>query len=202
MAAIAQRASTSQSQLLKHFTDKDGLLHEILSEGWQELNSAIRLATTRIPVPAEQLKLIVDMLLAYVRSNAAFGRLFLFESDRVSRTDPVTREFAQTLESVFEWMMGLRELKPGISPRALRVGLMGALKAMLVELMVNPHDAQQFSETEVRILISNFLSSCTRPRYEEGSVAMTLDQTDEQPWVNHYLELAEMVLRSSKPGRA
>ena len=78
---------------------------------------------------------------------------------------------------------------------------MEALKAMSAELMANPHDTEVFSEAEIRIVVSNFLASCARSQYQ-ASTAVTVEPIDEKPWVNHYLELAGMVLRSSKPGRA
>jgi AcrR family transcriptional regulator len=202
IAAVAQYAHTSQSQILKHFKDKNGLLQAILSEGWQPLNSAIRLATARIPVPADQLKLILDMLLSYLAQNGGFARVFLRLGDRLQETDPGTREFTEILDGVFEWMMAMGELSPGISPLAMRIGLMGALRAMLAERVLSAHGASFFSESELRTVFSNFLSSCTSASLSQVS-ALIPEQKDEQPWLNHYLELADMALRAStKTGQA
>ena len=123
------------------------------------------------------------------------------ESEHAGACLSLAGEFAQTLEVVFEWMMVLRELEPKIPPRALRVELMEALKALRAGLMANPHDTDVFSEAEIRIVVSNFLASCDRSQYQ-ASTAVTVEPIDEKPWVNDDLELAGMVLRSSKPGRA
>ena len=203
IAAIAQRAHTSQSQILKHFKDKNGLLQAVLSEGWQQLNSAIRLATARIPAPADQLKLIIDMLLSYLAQNKGFARVFLRLGDRLHESDHGTRGFTDILDGVFEWMMAVGELYPGISPLAMRIGLMGALRAMLAQRVLSDHGASLFSESELRTVFSNFLSSCTRPAYQSQASALIPEQKDEQPWLNHYLELADMALRAStKTGQA
>src|SRR5437868_14981433 len=69
VAAVARRAHTSQSQLLKHFGDKNGLFAAVLSGGWQQLNFAIRLAIARIPSAAEQLSLLLDLVLHYLEVN-------------------------------------------------------------------------------------------------------------------------------------
>src|SRR5579884_2742982 len=40
-AAIARNAGTSESQLMKHFGGKAGLLEAIFSEGWERINTRV-----------------------------------------------------------------------------------------------------------------------------------------------------------------
>src|SRR5207248_11128238 len=101
VAAVARRAHTSQSQLLKHFGDKNGLLAAVLSGGWQQLNFAIRLAIARIPSAAEQLSLILDMLLNYLESNKGFSQVLLRDGVRFIKLDDGTREFTELLNVSF-----------------------------------------------------------------------------------------------------
>ena len=96
------------------------------------------------------------------------------ESEHAGACLSLAGEFAQTLEVVFEWMMVLRELEPKIPPRALRVELMEALKAMRAELMANPHDTDVFSEAEIRIVVSNFLASCERSPYPARTAVLAV----------------------------
>ena len=44
-AAIARGAGTSESQLVKHFADKQGVLEAIFEDAWSQINPAVRLAT-------------------------------------------------------------------------------------------------------------------------------------------------------------
>src|SRR5207302_3141592 len=156
VAAVARRAHTSQSQLLKHFGDKNGLLAAVLSGGWQQLNFAIRLAIARIPSAADQLSLILDMLLNYLEANKAFSQVLLRDGDRLIELDGGLREFTEILDGVFEWMLATSE-SPSISPHALRVGLMGALIAMLRERTLVRQGASALSENEIRLVVSNFV---------------------------------------------
>ena len=48
-AAICRLAGTSQSQLIKHFNNKLGLLEAVFEFAWEQINPAIRLAIEKIP---------------------------------------------------------------------------------------------------------------------------------------------------------
>ena len=50
-AAICRLAGTSQSQLIKHFTHKQGLVEAIFEHAWEQINPAVRLATENIASP-------------------------------------------------------------------------------------------------------------------------------------------------------
>jgi AcrR family transcriptional regulator len=204
-AAIARRAHTSQSQLLKHFRDKLGLLQEVLNEGLRPLNSAIHLAIPGIAKPQEQLALIIDMLLSFIESNEVFSRVLLREADRVGETNPAIAEFNTILKQIFEQLLVGAELAPNVSPDALRIGLMGALKDMLRNRAFHQGENKVISHFEIRLTFSKFLSSCLR---SSQPLALALPSTmpsqiDEDPWLNHYLELADLVLQMPpKPGQA
>ena len=199
-AALARRANTSQSQLLKYFKDKNGLLAAVLNAGWKEINSAIRLATARISTPTDQLRLILDMLLNYFEVNREFGRVFLREGERILDAEAGVHEFNKLVDGVFEWMMGIGELPSRVSPYALRVGLMGALKAMLRERALSTQSIAKFSESEMRMVFSNFMSSCMRTPEGIAPPEITVEQKEEEPWLNYYLELADMAFRAPVKG--
>ena len=204
VAAVARRAHTSQSQLLKHFGDKNGLLAAVLRGGWQQLNFAIRLAIARIPSAADQLSLILDMLLSYLEANKAFSQVLLRDGDRLIELDGGLREFTEILDGVFEWMLATSESPSRVSPHALRVGLTGALRAMLRERALLRQGASAFSENEIRLVFSNFVSSCVRILQQPLTrVPEALVEQKDQAWVNHYLELADVAFpRHMKRGLA
>src|SRR5437660_12765669 len=61
-AAICRLAGTSQSQLIKHFTNKQGLLDAIFGYAFEHLNPAIRLAREKIPSSREKLSIMSNMV--------------------------------------------------------------------------------------------------------------------------------------------
>src|SRR4030088_2344221 len=81
-AEICRHAGTSESQLVKHFTSKQGILEAIFQDGWEQLNGAIRLAIERIPSPADKLKIIVDMVITFLQKDHDQRTVFLLEGRR------------------------------------------------------------------------------------------------------------------------
>ena len=194
IAEIAKHAKTSQSQLLKYFKDKPGLLAAALEQGWRELNGAIRLAIARMASLSDQAKLIIDMLLSYLEQDRVFRTLFLLESYRRDALDRGAREFTEILEQIFRQMASRGELRSNIVPQALTSGLIGALKNVLREQLLSSGPGAAFAEAQAGLLFSSFLSSCiVRPTVTNITMVEPEAQF-EQPWVDHYLELADQVI--------
>src|SRR5467141_5396938 len=82
-AAICRLAGTSQSQLIKHFTNKQGLLEAIFEYAWEQINPAVRLATENIAATREKLRVLIDMVLGFLEKDRAIRTLFLLEGRRM-----------------------------------------------------------------------------------------------------------------------
>jgi AcrR family transcriptional regulator len=167
-AAICRLAGTSQSQIIKHFTDKQGLLEAILEHAWEQINPAIRLAIEKVPSPREKLKIMVDMVLSFLEKDAELRTLFLLEGRRI-RGDghmvvlvPGFLDFVKMLDSILKEMATRGELLPGIHPQALRSGLMGAFEGLLRDqLLARPSRfPASYTEADARAVFAAFLSSC------------------------------------------
>src|SRR5437868_6726008 len=57
--AIARAAGTSESQVMKHFGSKEGLLEEIFNAGWEEMSYSFR-AIHELRSPTEKLEVILE----------------------------------------------------------------------------------------------------------------------------------------------
>src|SRR5713101_7232188 len=82
-AAICRLAGTSQSQLIKHFTNKQGVLEAIFDYAWEQLNPAVQLAIERDPSPTHKLKTVVDMALSFLQKDRDLRTIFLLEGRRI-----------------------------------------------------------------------------------------------------------------------
>src|SRR5437879_12129220 len=78
-AAICRLAGTSQSQLIKHFTNKQGVLEAIFEYAWEQLNPAVQLAIDRDPSPTHKLTTVVDMALSFLQTDPDRRTIFLLE---------------------------------------------------------------------------------------------------------------------------
>ncbi len=169
-AEICRLAGTSQSQLVKHFNSKLGLLEAVFENAWEQINPAIRLAVQKIPSPTDKLRIVVDMVLTFLERDRALRTLFLLEGRRI-RGDghmvvltPGFVEFIHFLDGILEEMAARGELSPDVHIQALRSGFMGAIEGMLrdQDLARTSHFPAAYSEADSRVIFSIFLSACLK----------------------------------------
>jgi TetR/AcrR family transcriptional regulator len=133
---IARAAGTSESQLVKHFGSKDGLLEAIFDQGWQSMGDLFAIAT-RAPSPTERLRSVIDQVLAGLERDPDLKELVLFEARRIRRQGQMvllTRGFVEltrNLEGLLAEMQKQGELRAGVSPQALCSALIGMCEGML-----------------------------------------------------------------------
>lgn len=137
-AAIARQASTSESQLVKHFGSKEGLLESIFEEGWRSLDF-IAQAIQVLPSPADKLRMTFELVLQALEKDQALKELMLFEGRRIRRASSgadilVTGgylRFSTTVEHIIAEMLPGSPLTDKISPAALASALIGMFESML-----------------------------------------------------------------------
>jgi AcrR family transcriptional regulator len=169
-AEICRLAGTSQSQLVKHFNSKLGLLEAVFEHAWEQINPAIRLAVQKIPSPTDKLKIVIDMVLTFLERDRALRTLFLLEGRRI-RGDghmvvltPGFVEFIHFLDGILEEMAAKGELSPDVHIQALRSGFVGAIEGMLrdQDLARTSRFPAAYSEADSRVIFSIFLSACLK----------------------------------------
>ena len=167
-AAICRLAGTSQSQLIKHFTNKQGVLEAIFEHAWEQINPAVRLATENIASPREKLRVLIDMVLGFLEKDRATRTLFLLEGRRM-RGDgqlivliPGFMEFIKMLDGILKELAAQGELVPNIHPEAFRSALMGGIEGMLRDHMLarSSRFPASYVESDMRAMISSLLSLC------------------------------------------
>jgi AcrR family transcriptional regulator len=83
-AVIARQANTSESQLIKHFGSKEGLLEAIFDHGWQNLDF-ISQAVQVLSSPTDKLRMIFELVLQSLERDQALKELMLFEGRRIRK---------------------------------------------------------------------------------------------------------------------
>ncbi len=166
-AAICRLAGTSQSQLIKHFIDKQGVLEAIFEYTWEQINPAVLLATESITSPREKLRILIEMVLGFLEKDSAVLILVLLEGRRI-RGDghmvvlvPGFIEFVKMLDGILKELAAQGELAPNIHPQAFRSALMGAVEGMLRDRMLarTSHFPASYTEADMRAMVSSLLSS-------------------------------------------
>ena len=136
-SAIARQAGTSESQLMKHFGSKAGLLEAIFIEGWSEITDEARVAVEALSSPTDKLLAITRSVLQRLERDPELKLLLLLEGRRIRKEGQMVAltegflSFIRLLDSVLQEMSEKHMLRENLSPQAVRSALMGMLEGML-----------------------------------------------------------------------
>src|SRR5271167_683151 len=82
--AIAREAGTSESQLMKHFGSKRGLLAVILERGWTDIAARVQMLPNGSP-PVDRLLAALETIIIELESDSELKNLLLLETRRVRK---------------------------------------------------------------------------------------------------------------------
>src|SRR3954471_19155524 len=120
-AKIAKEAKSSESQLVKHFGGKEGLLEAIFDDGWKRMGymfEAVEVAGT----PREKLRMLLDLFLRVFEQDPLLKELMLLEGRRIRKDSKgvlLTRgygQFVEMVERILTVMDQRGELRKGLTP--------------------------------------------------------------------------------------
>ena len=138
--SIAREARTSESQLVKHFGSKEGLLEAIFEAGWAKL----RMQTTTLQTissPRRQLKALMNMVVQLFAVDPELRDLMLLEGRRIRREGKMimlTRSYTEFVELLDGLVKKAQAEKPQeYSPQLIRSSLMGMFEGLLRDLVLH-----------------------------------------------------------------
>jgi len=177
-AAIARQANTSESQLIKHFGSKEGLLEAIFEHGWQNLDF-ISQAVQVLPSPADKLRMIFELVLQTLERDQALKELMLFEGRRIRKAGSgsdilITSgylRFSSAVEHVLTDLIAGTPLSQKVSAVALTSALIGMFESMLRDQVLARRVNFHFSSTseEIRVVFDLFVSRLLSPPRDASS---------------------------------
>lgn len=170
--AVARRAGTSESQLMKHFGSKEGLLEAIFEEAWQRINAAARAAAASESSPAEKLNALVALILTAFERDPDLKLLMLLEGRRIRKEGQMIMltggfcEFVRLLDSVLGQMRRAGRLRPGLPVDGVRSALMGAFEGLQRDQLLARRLGfpARYTSKDVRALLTTVLASFVRHR--------------------------------------
>jgi AcrR family transcriptional regulator len=170
-AEICRLARTSESQIVNHFGDKQGLLDAVFEHAWEQINPTVRLATEAIDDPGQKLRILTEIVMNILAKDRELGSVFLLEGRRM-RGDghaivlvPGYLEFIGLLDEILGQLAQKDGLHEDIKPAALRSGLIGAFEGLLRDQLLS-HTSEfpaGYDDNDVRTVFYRFLYSCIRP---------------------------------------
>jgi AcrR family transcriptional regulator len=156
-SAIARAAGTSESQLMRYFGGKVGLLEALFDAAWSELNLRVEKAAARHESARAAILGIIDTVVAALARDREQAMLFLFESRRLRGGSRRVRHssgftaFNERLKAIVRRGMAAREFNQELDATAVTAAVVGAAESMLRERVVaRSHGARVFGEREIR----------------------------------------------------
>src|SRR5215471_13523921 len=124
--AIAREAGTSESQLMKHFGSKQGLLTAIIDRGWDGINERVQAMPASI-TGAERLFRMLEAVAVELEHDLELKELMTLESRRVRKdgrdvlVSRGCRQFSKSVDGVLSGMRAAGQLRSDLNLDAVRV---------------------------------------------------------------------------------
>jgi AcrR family transcriptional regulator len=164
-AHIAREAGSAETQMVRLFGGKAGLLEAVFNEGWKPLNEKLQSIPPSARTGREAILKVLTTMIAAFGSDPDLAFLMLLEERRVrgdGREVAISRglaEFSDLVESLI--VKGQRDgsLAPGLDHGALRSALMGAAEAMIRDRAIARREgrAAVFSRASIRTVFEFML---------------------------------------------
>jgi AcrR family transcriptional regulator len=134
--AIAREAGTSESQLMKHFGSKRGLLAVILDQGWNSIMARVQAVPTNL-APVDRLLRVLEAFVVEVENDSDLKNLMVLEAGRVRKDNrdvivsPGYQQFAEVVSAVLSEMRGQGQISSDVNLEAVRAAFIGMTRGLL-----------------------------------------------------------------------
>src|SRR4030095_8940639 len=111
-SAIARKAGTSESQLIKHFGSKEGLLEAIYDQAWQRMSRGLGQIQESRQSPFDKLRALTELMIGAFERDREISTLMLLEGRRIRKHGHLvllTSGFQQVLGVVDGLLAEMRE---------------------------------------------------------------------------------------------
>jgi TetR/AcrR family transcriptional regulator, fatty acid metabolism regulator protein len=136
-AAIAREAGTSESQLVRYYRSKVGLLEAIFNENWRDLNQKIQQVVVAATDAREALAGVLESVSEAFGKDPALAYLLLFEGRRIrgSSSEIILSKGFVEFDNLLHVLIhrGKRDgtFRNDLDDNALASALLGATEAMI-----------------------------------------------------------------------
>jgi AcrR family transcriptional regulator len=136
-SSIARAAGTSETQMVKYFGGKQGILEAIFTVGWKESLIEVQQGILACRSPDEKIAALIAGFEAVMSRDPELKLLMLLEGRRIRKEGqfivltPTFLAFVKLFDEVLSEMQGAGMLRSDLDLRAIRSALMGMLEGLL-----------------------------------------------------------------------
>jgi len=164
-AAIAREAATSESQLIRNFGGKAGLLDEVFNSLWRPLTANIQLLIAEASDAREAIEAVLSAVIGAFGDDQDIAFLFLFEGRRVRGDGPGVSlskgflDFLMLLQSLVRRGKRDGSIDSDFDDLAAASALLGAAEGMIRERLIAERSGRPgpFSDAQIRAVFHRML---------------------------------------------
>lgn len=166
-SSIAKEAGTSESQLVRYFGSKAGLLEAVFDSSWAVLQQQVLTSTAAAASAREALLAILRIINESFAREPEVAYLLLFEGRRIRGPEHEIllssgfRQFNELLQQVIKRGNIDGSFRSGLSVPALTSALLGAAEGMMRDLMTAKRagDPPPFTAKEIHAVFDGLLKA-------------------------------------------
>lgn len=170
-AAIAREAGTSESQLVRYFGSKAGLLEAVFNESWAALNPHMAALVAAAASAREAILALLATMIGVFDRDPELARLLFFESRRLRgehaeiRLSQGFQEFAALVLRLIERGQKDSGIDRTLRPAAVASALLGAAEGMIRDRLLAAQQRRPapFSENQIRAVFAALLKGLGPP---------------------------------------
>ncbi|MEP6715868.1 MAG: TetR/AcrR family transcriptional regulator [Terriglobia bacterium] len=142
-ASIARAAGTSESQLIKHFGGKAGLLDSIFVDGWTTLTAHLEQSLAATSSPIDRLRIIPRLMFDELERDPELRQLLLLEGRRIRKEGRLATltdgfiGFVKLVDATLDDMRAAGQLRTDLNPQAIRSALIGLTEGALRDQLLS-----------------------------------------------------------------
>ncbi len=132
---IARHAATSESQIIKYFENKEGVLVAVFNAAWSRITQQLEPLRSKFS-GADRLEAVVGVMLNFFRTDPELQEVMLFEGRRIRRAGDLLLtsgylSFVRIVDESLLEMQSAGQLRPELNVQATRSALIGLFEGML-----------------------------------------------------------------------
>jgi AcrR family transcriptional regulator len=133
--AISREAGTSESQMMKHFGSKQGLLAAIFDRGWATIAERVQVAQKSASL-SQRLFGVLEAIAIELDNDPDLKEIMLLEAWRVRKDNRDVlvsqgyRRFAEVVDGILSEMKERRHIRSDVNLQAVRAALIGMTEGM------------------------------------------------------------------------
>ncbi len=157
-AAIARESGSSESQLIRYFGGKAGLLEAIFNESWTGLNELVQQHIDESEHGREAIIRILSMLTQAFSQDHDIAFLFLFEGRRIrggSREVLLSKgylRFVEVIDMLIERGRQDGSFRTDIDPKVLSSAMLGCAEGMIRDRVIAERNGESHPYDDVAVV--------------------------------------------------